>query len=132
MTFSSAGPLKDLPSGSTPDGSMGKEPSLSRQAPVGPPLPPPNLLALNALDAVVFRQTFVDEAEVGVEEIEDTAVLAQDRLEEQLGLADHGRAQLLVEVGKDLRIGGDIGQLPQREPLPRKILHQGGRLRILE
>ena len=88
-----------------------------------------NSLPRDAGDAVVPGQALVDEAEIGVEEIEHAAVLAQHGLEEQFGLADHRRAQLLVEVGKHLRVGVDVGQLPQRQPLPGEVLHEGRRLR---
>ena len=51
----------------------------------------------DARDAVVPRQPLVDEGVRAVEEVEDAAVLADDVLEEQLGLAAHRDAQVVVE-----------------------------------
>ena len=83
-------------------------------------------------DAVKLRQPPVHETEVGVDQVENAAILAEDRLEEQLGLADHRRTQLVVEAGKLLGIGSDVGQFSGRQPLTREVLHEGGRLRIRE
>ncbi len=74
-------------------------------AAVGRQLDPTELLARHTLNAVKLRQPPVHEAEVGVDEVENAAILAEDRLEEQLRLADHGRTQLVVEPGEFLGIG---------------------------
>ena len=101
-------------------------------AAVGRQLHPAELRALDPLDAVVLRQPLVHEAEVGVQEVEDAAILAEDRLEEQLALADHARPQIVVEAGELLGIGRDVRQLPGRQPLAREVLDEGGRLRVRE
>ena len=58
------------------------------------------LLALHAVDAVMLGELFVDEREIGIEQVENAVVFADDRLEEQLALADHRLAKVAVEVGE--------------------------------
>src|SRR5205807_4469062 len=57
-----------------------------------------HFLALDAVDLVELRQAFVDKGVVGVDDLQDTAVLADDRVEEQDRLLAHGRGQLVVEL----------------------------------
>ena len=54
----------------------------------------------HAGNAVVLRQPLVEERVLAVEEIEDAAVFADDVLEEELRLAAHREAQVVVEVGE--------------------------------
>jgi hypothetical protein len=53
----------------------------------------------------VLRQTLVDERVVGGQQIEDAAILAQDALEEQLGLALETLPQLVVPVRIEDAVG---------------------------
>ena len=61
----------------------------------------PEVAALDVRDAVVPRQPLVQERVVGAQQVERAAVLADDAVEEQLGLAPERLAQRVVEVGKD-------------------------------
>ena len=54
--------------------------------------------AVNIRDAVVARQPFVHERVVGVDQIDDASVFADDALEEHLGFAAKRLPQVLVEV----------------------------------
>ena len=44
------------------------------------------------------RQPLVDKRVVGIEQVEETAVLADDRGEQQLGLATKRLAEIVVEI----------------------------------
>ena len=45
----------------------------------------------------MLGEALVDESEIRVEQPDDTEVLAQNRGEQELALAGHGRAQILIE-----------------------------------
>jgi hypothetical protein len=64
----------------------------------------------------VLRQPFVHEGVVGAIEVEHIAIAAHEIVEEDLGLAAHGAAQLLVEV----RILADVRlhDVEVRQPQP--------------
>ena len=92
-----------------------------------------NSRAVDAVDAVVPGQAVVDEGEVGVEEVEDAAVLAQDGLEEQLGLASASRrAGRRRTAGRAWRRARRCGSLRSVSHWPAKFCDEGGRLRVLE
>ena len=70
-------------------------------------------------------QPLVQEREVGVEQVEHAAILADHRREEQLGFARHRLPQTLVEIGKQAIVGVlDRDEVAQVEPLPGEILDQ--------
>ena len=75
-------------------------------------------------NAVVAREPLVDECVVGVQQIDDAAILANDRREQHLGLAAERRPQVVVEIGRR-RL--HVGQLPQIQPLTGKVGGQGFR-----
>ena len=56
--------------------------------------------AVDVRDAVVLREPLVQPGVVRLQQVEHAAVLAQHLLEEQLGLAAEGLAQVVVEVGE--------------------------------
>ena len=92
----------------------------------------PEVAALDVRDPVVLRQPLVDEGVVGIEQIQDAAVLAQDAVEEQLRLLDEGLAQVVVEiriVRDDRLVSLEAAQI---EPLPREVLRERERLRVLD
>jgi len=66
----------------------------ARRGSAGRPADPPaaGAVAVGVHDAVVPRQRLIEEGEVGVDQVEDAPVLAQDRLEKQLRLPKHGLA----------------------------------------
>ena len=78
----------------------------------------PRARAVDVRDAVVPGEPLVHEREVGVEEVDDAAVLLDDRAEEQLGLALKRLPQVAVEVR---RIGSGVFQLAQEQPLAGEV-----------
>ncbi len=60
----------------------------------------PEIAALHVRNAVVQGEPLVDEGVVGGQQLEHAAVLAQDAVEEELGLAMKRAAQRLVEIGE--------------------------------
>ena len=68
------------------------------------------------------RQPLVQERELAVEEVEDAAILAHDRGDEQLGLPAHRRAQVVVEVGELLAIRGRGLERAHLQPLAGEVL----------
>ena len=67
-----------------------------------------------------------------VDEVEDLPVLANDVLEEELGLAAHREAKVIFEVRKALAIAGHRFQRAELEPLAPEVLRQRVRLRIAQ
>src|SRR5439155_22917020 len=55
-------------------------------------------VAVHAGNPIVLRQTFIHEGVVGRQRLEDAAIAPNLTLEEQLGLASEGLAQVLVKV----------------------------------
>ena len=90
----------------------------------------PEVAPPHARDAVVPRQPLVDERVVGVEQLQHAAVLGDDRGEQQLGLAPEGPPQVVVEVAEAPRLGNDVLQVAQVEPLAREVVHQRRRARV--
>ena len=86
----------------------------------------------DAAQPVEAGQRAVDVGEVGVEQVGDLAVLADDLPEEQLRLAHHRSAQRLAEVGELARIGRDRRQPAELQPLQPEARGQVLRARILE
>ena len=78
-------------------------------------------------DAVVARQALVHERVVGVDEIEDAAIVADDGVEEQLRLARERVAEVAVELPG---AGRDVVELPQLQPLAGQVLDQRRGARI--
>ena len=64
------------------------------------------LLAADIRYSIVLGQGAVDEGEIGIEQIENAAVLAHHRREEHLRLAAHRVAKIRVEIWKELGIRG--------------------------
>ena len=81
--------------------------------------------ALHVRDAVVLRQPLVDERVVGGQQVDGRPVFADDAVEEQLHLALEGQRQRVAVVGKEERIGHDVGQPAQRQPLPGEVGGEG-------
>ena len=90
------------------------------------------VVAVDIRDAVVPRQPLVEERVVGGEQVDDAAVVADLAVDEELGLALHGVAQIVVEIGKGLGIGRSRADVPQQQPLPGEVLDERARARIVE
>ena len=88
-------------------------------------LNPPEVSALDTGMPVMTGQSLVEESVVGVQKIDQAAVILQYRTEEELRFATHGLSQRFVKVGKPVRVGLSALQIPQLQPLPGKIFHQG-------
>ena len=93
-------------------------PSRPRRGLSGPSEIASHARAVDVRNAVVTRQPLVHEREVGVEQVDDAAVLLHDRAEEQLRLALERLAQVAVEVR---RVGPGILQVAQQQPLAGEV-----------
>ncbi len=80
----------------------------------------------DAANAVVPRQALVDERVVGGQQFQRRSILAHEMLEEQLRLARHRVGERLVVVRERQRIGFDLGQVLEPEPLRREPRPQRG------
>src|SRR5262245_46411878 len=80
----------------------------------------------------MLGQSLVDERVVRIEELEHAPILADDVLEKEFSLANHGRTQGRVErlVGAGVRRQGSYRA--EHEPLTGEVLNQGIRLRVLQ
>src|SRR5579863_8596042 len=85
---------------------------------------------VDAGDAVMPRQTLVEERVIRREQFHRGAILAQDALEEHLGFALHGLAEVVVEIGELIRVRIQAANIPEVQPLSREIAYQRLRPRI--
>ncbi len=86
----------------------------------------------DARDAVVPRQSLVEKRVVGRQQLDHAAILANLVLDEQLGFLPQRVAEVLVELGKRLRVGRDAAHVAQVEPLAGKIADERRGTRIGE
>jgi hypothetical protein len=70
------------------------------------------------------RQPFVDEGVVRRQQFQHAAIFTQDAADKQLHLAPERRAQAIVEVGEDDRVGIDLVERPHLQPLKREVVDQ--------
>ena len=78
------------------------------------------LLADDVRDPVDLGDALVDERVVGREQVEDVAILADDAVEEQLGFTLVGFGELVVERRKQQRVGVNLLDVLQPQPLRRE------------
>ena len=90
----------------------------------------PELGALDAGDPVVPGQALVQERVAAVDEVEEAPVLAHQALEEELGLPAHRVAQVVLEVGEAVPVGGDRLEGAELQPLAAEGLDEGARLGV--
>ena len=81
-------------------------------------------------NAVVLGQPLVHERVVRAQQVERAAVLRDDALDEQLGLAPERLAQVVVEVGERPRVRARRGEVPQIQPLAGEVGDERLGLRI--
>ena len=81
--------------------------------------------AADARDAVVPGQPLVEKGVVRPQQVERAAVLADDAFKEQLGLAPHRLAQVVVEVREQPQVGVEGVEVPEVQPLAGEIRHEG-------
>ena len=67
------------------------------------------------------REPLVQERVVGAQQIERTAVVADDAVEEQLGLAPECLAQTVIEVRKDALHRHRRVEVAQEQPLSGEV-----------
>ena len=82
------------------------------------------LLALDAVDAVVLGQAFVDDGEVAVEQVEHRQVRPQQFVEELVRLAQAGVAQGVVVVLVLAGIDHDRVEFADPHPLADEVLDE--------
>ena len=78
----------------------------------------------------MLGKTLVHERVVGCQQVENTAVLANDTAEEQFGLALEGVAQIVIEIRKQIHDRLARFQRADAQPLAREVLDQRDGVRI--
>ena len=81
-------------------------------------------------DPVVGREPFVGEGVIGIEDFENAAVFPDHRGEKVLRLSAHRVPEVVVPFLESFFVGSRQLQIPQLQPLPRKI--GGQRLGIID
>ena len=90
----------------------------------------PEMRPIHVPDPIEARQPFVRERVVRRQQLLERAILTQLALEEQLGLAQEGVTEVVVEFGKRPRVGIHRLQVPDVEPLAAEICHKRRRSTI--
>ena len=88
------------------------------------------LVAEDVRDAVVLGEPLVDERVIGGQQIRDRPILANQAVDEELGLAHHRLRQRRVPVRIEMMIGANLLDVLQAQPLRRKSRRQRFRSRI--
>ena len=83
------------------------------------------LVPLDAGNAVKLGQALIQEGVIGVDEIEDGAVFADDVLEEQVGLLLHRHPRVVGEFRELDAVGRVRFQGPRLQPLAAEVFDQG-------
>src|SRR5207302_788778 len=84
----------------------------------------PEVAPANIWNSVVPGQTLIDEGIVRAEQVQHTVILAQAAFKEQLCLPLERFAQIVIEIGKLIRVGGERPNAAQQEPLSGEIVYQ--------
>ena len=92
----------------------------------------PELGAHDARQPVVAGEPLVDERVLRVQELQDAAVLANDRREEEIRFLPHRLAEVVLEVGELVGVGLGGFERTSLQPLPAELLDQRLRLRIAQ
>ena len=90
------------------------------------------LEAAGRVDAVDFAEAAVDVGEVAVEHVEDAAVFADDFVEEEAGLFEHGVAEGWAPAFEDGFVGLVGGEAAELEPLDAEVFDERGGARVFE
>ena len=90
----------------------------------------PEVAALHSADAVMQRQSLVQERVIGPQQIKRAAILAQDAFEEQFCLAAKSLPQGIVEIGKVIGRRSRERDVAQEQPLSGEVLNERFRTRI--
>ena len=89
----------------------------------------PELGTCDVRYSVVTSQPLVEERVASVDEVEDAAVVPDDRIEEELGLAPHRQAQVILELRELVAVARQRLEGAELQPLAAEILGQRVRLR---
>ena len=84
--------------------------------------------ALDAGDAVVLGEAFVEHGEVAVQDVPHAEVVPEQFLEEVLRLGDHGLLQVLLELGVELGVGLGEVDVAEVEPATEQVAGEARRL----
>src|SRR5262245_49657278 len=80
----------------------------------------------------MFGQPLIQESVVRVQQIEEAAVLVQNALNKEFGLAAERLPQSLVEVWEDVGVRRDGLKISEVQPLPAEVADEGLRARVVE
>ena len=83
-------------------------------------------------DPVVPRQPLVQERVAAVDEVEHAAIVADDGLEEELGLAPHRQPEVVLELGELVAVAGERFERAELQPLAAEVLGERPCLRIAQ
>ncbi len=75
---------------------------------------------LHAGNAVMTRQPLVEERVVRGQQLRQRPILAELAVDEELGLALEGLAQVLVEIGEEIGIGRRVADVPEQRATGRR------------
>ena len=82
------------------------------------------LRALNTVDPIESRETFVDKRVIRVKDLENAAILADDFLQEPLCLSPHRTAKIVFERGKLPNIRADDVNITELQPLAGEVFYE--------
>ena len=90
--------------------------------------------SVDAGDAVVFRQTFIEEREVGIDDGARREVAVEQFLHEETGFFDGGELQRIVEFVVVVEGGGGraVVDLAEVEPVVGESVDEAAGLRVVE
>lgn len=89
-------------------------------------------MACDVLDAVVAGEAFVEDGEVGVDEVRDGKVFFEEVAEEALGFANHRFLKHGVELGEEFFGGRGEFDFPKSEPLAGEVFEEAFALGVGE
>ncbi len=83
-------------------------------------------VSLDAGDVVVVCESFVEDGEVGIDEIEDGEVVPEDVVEEAACFGEHGFLEKFVEFGEESSVGRGEFDVAEVEPLAGEVFDEAG------
>ena len=86
--------------------------------------------AFHVRNAVEFRQRLIQERELTIDEIQNTAVLADHRVKKEPRFLAHGVTKLLVKIREAIRIRLETIEIAKLQPLSAEVIHQRHGFRI--
>ena len=68
-------------------------------------------------------QALVHEGVVSRQQVEHAAIFLHHAFKEQLGFPPERLPEVVVEIGEQIRIGLDVAQIAELQPLAGKVVH---------